>query len=276
MSPLDSWNLDRDEAIYLNNVGCALLEQGAFENAMDTFNDAVAIMKTVCTASTHDEVVIHSKALENIQDNSRLPDCIQKAGQRLAFPQRCQIALPMHNDTPSPVVGILHLEDYIYFDLVTHMFQNPHHTLLCPIYIEDSSEAYSDIDSGTVLYNLALSYVCLAKCQTIAANRDHLNQAAARLYELADSILLLYSTGFSSTGSDCSNDDQLIQQHLAFVNIAVLHGMLQLMVSTTESMQNEAKFEQVLNRACILQNTVFTLDETEDLLYAKHLPAPAA
>ena len=271
MSPMNSWKLDRDEAIYLNNVGCALLEQGAFENAMDTFRDAVAVMKTVCAASTHDEVVFHSKALQDI-----LPDCIQKANQRLAFPQRCQIAPPMLNDTPSPVVGILHLEDYRYFDFDTHMFQNPHHTLLCPIYIEDSSEAYSDIDSGTVLYNLALSYVCLAKCQTIAANRDHLNQAAARLYELADSILLLYSTGFSSTGSDCSNDDQLIQQHLAFVNIAVLHGMLQLMVSTTEFMQKEDEFEQALNRVCILQHTVFTLDETEDLLCTKHLPAPAA
>lgn len=279
MSPTNSWNLDRNRAVYLNNVGCALLEQEAFENAMDTFRDAVAIMKTVCVASTCAEAEMHSKKVQNIRDNPRLPDCIQRANQRLAFPQRCKITeqgLSMQYDAPSPVVGFLDFEDYRYFEFDTHLFQHPHHILLCPIYIEDSTKENSDLDSGTMLHNLALSYTCLAKCQTVAANRDKLNQAAARLFELADSILQRCTSSPSCTGNDCSDDDQLMQQRIAIVNIAVLHSLLQLMVSTTEFLQEENEFEQVLGRLCILQHTAFTLNETEDLFCAKFLPAPAA
>ena len=276
MSPTNSRNHDRDHAIYLNNVGCALLEQGAFENAADTFQDALAIMKTVCMPSTHDEVDLHSKSLQNIHDSPKLPDCIERAKQRLAFPQRCHIVAPMLQGAPSPGVGFLHLEDYRYFEFDTHIIRNPHHTWLCPIYIEDSTEVNPDNESGTMLYNLSLSYTCLAKCQTIAANRNHLNQAAARLYVLADSILQNWSSGCTSTGDDCNNDDPFMQQHSALVNIAVLHGLLQLMVSTTEVLQEEAEFEQVLDRVRSLQRSAFTLNETEDLFCAKHLPAPAA
>ena len=275
MSPTNSWNLDRDKAIYLNNVGCALLEQGAFENAMDTFRDAVAIMKTVCMASTQDEVDLQSKMLQNIHDNPRLSDCIQRANQRLAVPQRCQIVPSMLHDATLPVVVFLHLEDYEYFEFDAHIFLNPHHTLLCPIYIEDSTT--SDIDSGTMLYNLAISYTCLAKCQPITANRAHLNQAAVRLFELTDSILQRCASSISSTGNDGSNDDQCMQQHVASVNIAVLHGLLQLMVSTTEFLQVEDDFEQVLDRLCTLQHTAFISSETDDYLFCtRHLPAPAA
>ena len=286
-----AWSVYCNGAVYLNNVGCALLEQGAYDDAMDTFRDAVAIIKTVCVAADSSQSSnSQSKTIQDINSSLRLPDCIVSANQRLAFPNRCQVVsqeLPLCFDAPTPAMGFLALEDYRYFEFDTHLFHHPHHTLVCPIRMEDSSTADSDLVSGIMLYNLALSYTCVAKCQTIVANRNQLNQAAARLFELADAILQRCISTVSSADSsmsDCSDDDndddiddgQLMHQYLAFINIAVLHGLLQLMVSTTDLLQQENAFEQVLDRLCILHHTAFNVSETEDLFSTEYLPAPAA
>lgn len=283
-----SWSHYRNGAVYLNNVGCALLEQGAYENAMDTFRDAVSIIKTVCVASTTmEEENSQTKAplQQSIASSLRLPERMQRANQRLAFPQRCQVVAqepPLCFDAPPPAMGFLALEDYRYFEFEAHLFQHPYHTLLCPIRMEDSTAINSDLDSGTMLYNLALSYTCLAKCQALSANRDQLNQAAARLYKLADSILQ-HCVAASKDDMMCdscaasdNNEDQYMQQYVASVNIAVLHSLLQLMVATTEYLQQEDAFEQVLDRLYVLQHTAYTLNDMKDWCCVEHLPAAAA
>jgi len=279
------WSPYRNGAVYLNNVGCALLEQGAYENAMDTFRDAVSIIKTICVASTSSTNEVQdpqTKALQqqHIATSMRLPERMQRANQRLAFPQRCQAVAqeqpPLCYDAPTPPVGFLALEDYRYFEFDAHLFQHPYHTLLCPIRMEDSSTINSDLDSGTMLYNLALSYTCLAKCQTLSANREQLNQAAARLYQLADSILQHCVAGLTDDKMSDNNDDVHMQQYVASVNIAVLHSVLQLMVVTTEYQHQEDAFEQVLDRLYILQHTAYTLNAMEDWFCVGHLPAAAA
>jgi len=65
------------------------------------------------------------------------------------------------------------------------------------------------------------------------------------------------------------------------VNIAVLHSLFQLMVTsaneTTTTPQEQEIFHHILNRLNILQETIH-LNELEGLLYPpiKHLPAASA
>lgn len=70
-------------AIYLNNVGCALLEQGAFEDALETFRNAAHFQKALC---------LHCEA-KSLPAAQALLNAIQQANDHLASPQHTQISL---------------------------------------------------------------------------------------------------------------------------------------------------------------------------------------
>jgi len=179
-------------SVYLNNVGCALLEQGAFEDALKTFRDAVSVMKTVCTSAIEAPKFGSSSLMVN------LPQLIHQANQRLAFPQPCRVddvAPPEQVYASTPTFGVIALEDYRTFEFDTHFLQHSNCTLLCPIrlgIIEDplSTTRDPDLDSATMLFNLGSSYACLAKCQPLPSHRrKQLQEGAARMFKLSDSVL---------------------------------------------------------------------------------------
>lgn len=272
MFPTSHQHREHKGAIYLNNVGCSLLELGAFQDALETFRDSVAVMKTVCTSAGPPTTTAVQDASPN------LLQCIQRADQRLAFPQPLKTHQPQH-------FGLLMLEDYHKFEFDTHLLHHPHHTLICPVRVNDVPQIDPDLDSATMLFNLGLSYACVAKCQTVSSHRDELKAAAARVFDLADSIL--HHTHNQACNDKACNrptfDDERLRL-IAMVNIAVLHSLLQVMV--TSSIDNSVSFvleendndicHHVLNRLYCLQHTVY-LNELEELCpMMGHLPAAAA
>jgi len=231
-------------AINLNNIGCALLEQGAYLDAMATFHDAVFVMKVICTTAT-----------TNSLPHAFLNECIDRANQRLANPQVCSVASPPPQHDPydsalSPVFELLTPDDYRHFQFATRILQEPKLILFCSARIEDCSY-YSDsyLDLANMLYNLEVSYVCSTKFQTAVSNRDQIAAGAASMLNLADSILQLcrslvatssnsrssHANGDSHVGGDEPQRQQ--QQHKLTLNIAVLHSLLQLLVNAPKSSQ---------------------------------------
>ena len=236
-------------AINLNNIGCALLEQGAYLDAMATFHDAVFVMKVICTTTA-------TTATTNSLPHAFLNECIDRANQRLANPQVSSVAFPPSQHDPygnalSPVFELLTPDDYRHFQFATRILQEPKLILFCPARIEDCSY-YSDsyLDLANMLYNLEVSSVCSTKYQSAVSNRDQIAAGAASMLNLADSILQLcqslvassssrssHANGSSHVVGDEQRRQQQQQQHKLTLNIAVLHSLLQLLVNAPKGSQ---------------------------------------
>jgi len=268
-------------AVYLNNTGVALLEQGAYEQALETLRDAVFVTKTLCASSCPASGLLPTDIIDRMDLSGR----IQQANQRIAFPKPCRPVTPT-------AFGLLTLEDYRQFEFDAHLYHHSNHSLFCPVRMDDSSTLDDlDFDSAIMLYNLGLAYACLARCQSESNHRDQLYRAAGRLFTLADSIIHQCQTESTSklmSDCDCAYDydvDHHRLEYMTSVNIAVLHSLLQVMVATatndddpSSQQQDDVVFQQQLDRLYMLQHAIlFDLNTTQEWwCSSQYLPAAAA
>ena len=206
------------EAIFLNNAGCSLLEQGAFEDALATFRDAVR------TASITDS------------RNLNVAEIVAQAKERLISTQSYQAHVIQQFDGPTPPFSILNLEDYRDFEFDEHTLVLPYHSLVCPVYLDQHhcgcsccTGSYSHLESAVMTYNFGLSYACLSKCQANAETQHTLQCVALRLFDMSDAVLrICHEHGDRSHKEDCKQFDHQCGRIL-FVRIAVLHSWYQLL-----------------------------------------------
>jgi len=250
MMPTSSF---RQGAIYLNNLGCTLLEYGAFEDAMETFQDAVFVMKNglyhppTSTVSGTGPV-----------NNLDLPERFHRANRRLAFPRPCKLLSSRRNKVPP--FAILTLEDYCQFEFESIMV-NTLQVLMCPVRVEtqdndDVQYSDSDLDASTMLLNLGLAYACLARCYE-EEHQQELQASACRIFQMADSIL------HHSQSNPCDNEeedemDDEQWKRTACVNMAVLHSLLQILViqQVKDEPMSDNVTDPVMDRLYYLQNSV--------------------
>jgi len=116
---------NRNAAIYLNHLGCGLLRQGAFEDAVETFNDAVFIMKNGVCPFIDENISNNCLQAPSLQVHS-IRERILRADQRMAFPK----VLCKANDS----FKILQLEE---FSLVSaeELLLTSKQFLICPVSI---------------------------------------------------------------------------------------------------------------------------------------------
>ena len=237
---LSSVTTFRNGAFYLNNIGCALLEHGAFEAALETLQDAVYIMKN--------GVCISSPSVENLDLAAR----IQRADRHMAFPQSCKGLLRHGQIAPFAILSIEKYRGFRFEAINFHADQ----FIICPVRMEDDSFRYpeddNDMECGILLLNLGLAYACLSKCYS-EGDRSHLQEVSCRIFQMADAIL------YNSQKNACENEKESeYWKLLACVNMACLHGLMQVLIDSQgedENMADDA-IEAVFGRLYHLQHTL--------------------
>jgi hypothetical protein len=279
--------------VSLNNIGCVLLEQGAYQQAMDTIRDAIVVMKTIVPTrkgENRNSPVASGHPTTNLNLEGRL----NKATQRMAFPQpmvarsmqQQRSTAAIRHDAPPPIATIT-LADYCQLEIDDVLMLHPdEQMLMCPIRIEDESEHHGtlnqDLDSAILLFNLGLSHSCLARCQADESVREQLQDAAIHIFGLADSILVQLS---SQQSMECNT---LTAHHdvkrVTCTNMAVLHSLLQVRmeqqqhcyVDDEDDMELDDDCADVIDRLYYLQNCVFMNEQLAPLQLERCFPAAAA
>lgn len=234
----------RNGAIYLNNIGCALLEHGAFEAALETLQDAVYIMKN--------GVCISSQSVDNLD----LAAMIQRADQHMAVPRPCKGLLRYGRIAPFAILSIEQYRGFRFEAINFHADQ----FIICPVRMEDDSFRYADDDDdmkcGILLLNLGLAYACLSKCHA-EGDRSHLQDISCRIFQMADAIL------YNSQKNTCDNEiESEYWERLACVSMACLHGLMQVLIDSQGEDENisDDAIEAVFGRLYHLQHTLKSIE----------------
>lgn len=282
--------------VYLNNIGCVLLEQGAYQQAMDTMRDAIFVMKTTVCHKTdkNKNPAVNDVPVDPTDVN--LEHRMQQAAQRMAFPLRVAvqhatkeqlISLASCHGAPSEEIATISLTDYNQLEIEDMMMFHPdEQMLICPVRIEDDQERVQrnqDLDSATMVLNLGLSHACLARCHTDASTREQLQDAAISIFRLADSILTQQNGHQDCQRTLAAHFDA---NRVASVHMAVLHSLLQVRLDQQQQscclddedddMILDDDCEEVLDRLYYLQNSLMMNDQFDLLQLEGLFPAAAA
>ena len=245
-------------SVYLNNVGCSLMRRGAFEEARETFNDAVLVMKLgVAPFTTTYCRGMSSTPIDAVDSTLELGSRIKRADQRMALHQTSK----MISNSGLDVFEILEPAEYSDIDLDYLLCKQDHH-LICPIRIETDLAFSPTVDneeltSGIMLFNLGLSYSCLAKCDPESPSCQELRAAATRIFQLADCIVYRMLT--DAKAIKIMNRDFEIWKISATTSMAVLHSLFQLFVDRrgSEDSMLVGAHEEVYERLSFLQDHIY-------------------
>lgn len=209
-------------AVYLNNVGCALLIRCAFNDAVNTFSDALHFAK-------------HDRVLAN---GASGPPCIlqerlHQANQNMAAPHVCSCShcsgdtLVSRPTTPKNSPSATS-SDFYQDDMDDIFLQSS--ISYRPVRIEEHDLVEHNINlySGIMMFNLGLAYAGLSRCDTLdcVATKQQLRAGAIHMFQLADSMFHHILTH----QSEIENFEEWDQLKLcACVDIAILHSLLQLL-----------------------------------------------
>jgi hypothetical protein len=270
-------------AVYLNNVGCVLIERGAYHEALDSVRDAVLVMKAAVTP--------HSSTTCATLDIQSLTT---KAAQRMASLTAKE---PLFNDVvaannarSSIAVTRVNLSDFGHLEIEDMITINlEEEMVVCPVRIhseeqpgECPSDAKRDVDSAIMLHNLGLVNAYLARqyaaCPDAqaASLRRQLNEAALQMLRFADAML----SQQLEASSACHAPDPYETTRTAKIHMAVLHGLLQIRVSQQVSEHSDVYMDDdcddLLHRWYFLQDYSFMMEQSALFPSPELFPAPAA
>lgn len=262
-TPLSLRQNQRKGATLLNNIGCSLLEHGAYADALQTFHDAVLFMSKACSANGE-------QPFDGPRSSTKLGEHLQAANQRLRSPRPCQVLRVQSGlgyDAATPPFSFLDLEDYRYFKIDERTFHHPYHTFVSPVRVERHSCSCTGrrfdyfLESAVMIYNHGLSYSCLSKCQGDTQVQRCLGDVATRLFSMANSILQhCQNSGDQAHKEDCDRFDDH-EEHIVLVRLAVLHSWYQLFVQREHNnvMADHRTGNQILDCFVGLQETMWGL-----------------
>ena len=229
-------------SIYLNNVGCSLMKQGSFEDAMKTFNDAVFVVKHgVCSLSSRamqestnnsPKAAAAAAAAAVVVTNLELQAKMKRADQRLACPQVFDRKASGVSSAAVEEFVIVELDDFQLIDIDDLLCkQEQRQFVICPVFIDAdlTCSAHVDTDgllSGTMLYNLGLCHSCLAK-NKLDPHHQQYCAAAARILYLADCVLRRVLTTDPATAHEMIQRDFALWKFGAVTAMAAVHCRFQ-------------------------------------------------
>lgn len=229
-------------AININNIGCLLLEKGAFEQARETFTDCLFLLQRL--TSLDDSILMQDYSF---QLQSKL---MRKATQRMAFPRAMKISCdgsssftesscPQANleaDCPRmpsswKVMSMFELNEFTAVDEIicagSDWDPRTDRMVICSFRIEDVSSMSHGSNLGKVLFNLGTSYAALARC---CVNGAALQTFAIKVFLLADRSLHLSLQSWCSPEDPERNNNNHAARSIACARLATLHGILQICV----------------------------------------------
>ena len=240
-------------SVYLNNVGYALMRQGSFQDAMKTFSDALFVMK-------HG---VYSFTLTTELDSTNSPlagpsvPCLDLQAKMKRSDQR----LACHQAFKTEAFEIFELDDYLQIEIDDLLCREEQDVLLCPIRIDaeltkSNASDSMELISGTLLYNLGLSHICIVHGGPDDHRQEH-RGAATRFFQLADCILhrLLIANP-----DDVINQDYELGKLVAMTDMAVIHSYYQLVIVDSldceETLLTDAH-DKVCRRLSYLQDCIY-------------------
>jgi len=187
--------------VALNNMGVLLLERKAYQEAMETFQDAVSVMHWVSPAQARKHALLKQKnggAASSYLSLSDIDNKLQKSVQRFAA---ATTSLPKDRDdacSSQPLVPVVNVECLDILSYSSSLFEGQRSIILNdestattttkvhPIRIEGTDDFLlsscfdqrdADLQSATILYNFGLSHKCLAYANDAGtANSNNDNQ----------------------------------------------------------------------------------------------------
>jgi tetratricopeptide (TPR) repeat protein len=166
-------------AIALNNMGVSLLERGSYDQAMETFQDAISVMTEITASSTEQEM-----PRKRPLGFSTLDAKLRKATYNLAncdtakHDSKMNFCVLTGDESPAVVAAALQNEN-MFFDSST--------TFLIRIEksIHDCLISAVDFDVSLILHNFGNAYNCLATTATTAACAKELCEGALKMFEVS-------------------------------------------------------------------------------------------
>lgn len=152
-------------AIALNNIGCALLQKNCFQQGHLCLRDAMTVMR-------------HQHAPSPVGDDQA--EKLQQARSYLANPRQNSVSLPLQVVSSSDGIG---LEPSSRICSQTRS--------LVRIEVGEHDEMDSDLLCCIIVYNVGLSFLCLANVATFEARSKVLAGSAVRVIKLSNDILAL-------------------------------------------------------------------------------------
>jgi hypothetical protein len=209
---------------HLNNTGVCLIQRQCYHQAIETFNDAISIVKVMlCSRLT--DLTSRGHAVD-VQDKLR------KAAMRLSTSKPStvefvkNISVEVLSDDESPT--------HFYCGKNSHSLTNGVYLVrIEPDYFDIPSKNALAIHSSTILYNYGMAYKCLSSLSTCIPRARKYNAGALHVFKTAHSALL---------SLDYSGEDNRRTPFHPFLllNLLVLHHLVELTHQRgVECVQNE-------------------------------------
>lgn len=196
-------------ALYLNNAGVSMLSRGAYNDAVDTFKDGLALMEKVINPENQ---VVDDEAFHF----PRVQACVEKATKRLARssnPLRPAWHVPLKN---------ISLDGSVDPTAMKVIFREQQGALAMPIRVDDVQtegdfDRMHEVVPAIMLMNYALAHLCLSRPSQIGG----LPECALKLLDMALSVL--------GIGDKLMDDswDRISEGHL-FVGMVILSNICHL------------------------------------------------
>ena len=153
-------------AVALSNMGVSLLERRSYSEAVDTFKDAVAVMK-----GTFNKNIKH----QNMNGEYFLEQAYRRTAAPRSAPGKSFVEILSSTGLTSTVTSIMHRHGR---DQFPPCF---------PIRIENfqTEERNVDLDSSIILHNFATGYLCLSRVAPSRCQAHYCRAAALKLAKLA-------------------------------------------------------------------------------------------
>jgi hypothetical protein len=169
---------DHRAAIALNNMGVSLLERRAYRQGMETFKDAVFVMKRVLRPAS-----ISQGFGKTPNSTSNAEAKVHRASKRMATPQ------PIPSD--GSIDAISHGAT---FSHRSKLHRGSSYPLSSPLRIEATDlvsreDRDSDLQSSIMLYNFGLAHLCMA---TLAKTPITFREGALKLFNMAYSVFAIF------------------------------------------------------------------------------------
>lgn len=242
-------------SIALNNTGVSLLEQRAYRQAIDTFKDAIQVMRLVFTSDNNSNY--------NSDDGSAsVQDKLDRASKRLAQPR------PL---TKCPSLDLACLDDANVHSMWKEAAAAGMSSCLPSSQTYSSSTAFPirlaglggggdlDVESAMMLYNFGLSYLCLArffsrrKTNNSSSNKGSKDvlQQALKLFYMAYSTLSNHTVQ-GADGGDVPLATSLLDGRLS-LSIVILHAIVQVELELGNHKLASRRYQKLMQVTAFLQ-----------------------
>jgi hypothetical protein len=246
-------------AVYLNNTGVSLLQRRCYRQAVETFRDAIIVIKAPSPSSSPIEDHATSRGLEAPVLERRgcflaMQEKLRVAAQRLSNPMPStgdianQISVQVLSDDEGPNSLLCGAYLQATGSLCSDASKTVYLVRMEPADFEDPSEKDAAVEASVILYNYSMGFRCLYSASTSPLFATRFHSASFDIGRNA------YSTLTTRGNGDIART--------IFVALIVIRHLVDL----SHQLGRERDYNEFLSHHCILQASVRKLGAMQSKL----------